>query len=271
MLTKELIKEKFYEKHPDFNLNNKTRSLFDIYVLEGKEGELSFYGVTTNLSKSSRGLNEAQIKELNEKAAKGENVLFAASAMFENNKRIITCVGDFYEKGKLNPTVEEFASYIEKKFEKTKQTPGLSKNNYTEVFKINKDGELDEKVFNMRFQIDNFSKVTDDAKKYRCFINNAESYDRGKGIYKYILTTYLPNLCSSRNISTIVLNAVAHETNSAEKGGQIKLEEMYKNCGYTNVKKCERKDFPGVLEKDFEEGHPVYSAFVQTLDYGLEL
>ena len=90
MLTKELIKEKFYNKHPDFNLNSKTRSLLDVYVREEENGELSFYGIVTNLSRTLGGLTEGQVKELTEKVEKGENVLHAFSAMFENNLKMIT-------------------------------------------------------------------------------------------------------------------------------------------------------------------------------------
>ena len=276
---KALIRQKFYQKHPEYNLTEKTRSLFGVFVGTNKEtGKKSFYAIVTNFQTNEPGLTKEEIEELKARITGDKKPIEAFYEMFWNkNSRYLDYAGDLSINGNPNPTVDELVSYIKRRCEnydarnsgakgskKDDNTPKLRRSNQTLVYKVKENGELGELVFKMDFAIEDYSRPTNDVKNRRCYINIAESFDRGKGICREVITRYLPKVCSLRNVSAIVFNAVAHETNSAEKGGQEKLENFYRSCGYTKVAEDERFDFPGVMEQDFKNDDPVFYAPVQT-------
>ena len=129
-------------------------------------------------------------------------------------------------------------------------------------------GEIgDNSVFNMDFDIQTIRHKGQNTK--RIFINNVESFDRGKGLYSELLNNYLPKLCIQNNINWIVLKAVAFDTNSAEKGGQQNLENFYKKLLFQKTNGSEHFLSEVICEKDFQDGLPLYCKNVQ-FQYGMQ-
>jgi hypothetical protein len=194
------------------------------------------------------------------------------NAAFSKNTSVLEAISSFYDDDnqdfEAGESVEKFVDFINKKMPKKQATGKLQKNNNMEVYKVLENGDLGELVFKMDFTCEKYGPKDYQMKRFK--INNAESFDRGNGIYKNLLTKYLPKLARKFGVSAMVLEASAFDTNSAERGGQANLEEFYKNCGFTRVLESERADFPGVLPNDYDHSNnPIYYAPVLSLGMSL--
>ena len=263
---KEIIRDKYLSENPGF-----PKALVNVYAKE-KNGKVNFYIGICNGFNSVSAMNEASLDEVNKRVKNGEAVINAFANAFSNNNGVIEAISAFYDDNnqdfEASSSVEKFAEFISKKIPKKQVGGKIYESNNYEVYKVLENGDIGSLVFKMDFDCEKFGSGDYQSKRFK--INNAESYDRGNGIYKNALTKFLPKLARKRSASAIVLEASAFDTNSAERGGQKKLEEFYKNCGFTKVLESERADFPGVLEEDYDHSNnPIYYAPVLSLGKSL--
>lgn len=262
MLTKEIIRDKYLKENPGF-----PKALVNVHAKE-KDGKVNFYLGICNAVGSDSVMNDAQIEEIKKSVEAGEKVINAFANAFSKNQNVLEAISAFYDDNnndfEAGSSVEKFAEFISKKMPKEKTGGKIYENNNFQAFKVLENGDLGELVFKMDFNCEKFGSGDYQSKRFK--INSAESFDRGNGIYKNLLTKYLPKLARKCSVTAIVLEASAFDTNSAEKGGQQKLEEFYKNCGLTKVLESERADFPGVLSQDYDHSNnPIYYAPVLSL------
>lgn len=266
MITKEIIRDKYLSENPGF-----PKALVNVHSKE-KDGRTVFYIGICNASDSASVMNDAQIEEIKKTVSAGEKVINAFANAFSKNESVLEAISSFYDDDnqdfEASSSVEKFAEFITKKMPKKQAAGKIQQNNNFEVYKVLENGDLGDLVFKMDFTCEKFGSKDYQSKRFK--INNAESFDRGNGIYKNLLTKYLPKLARKSGVSAIVLEASAFDTNSAERGGQANLEEFYKNCGFTKVLESERADFPGVLPKDYDHSNnPIYYAPVLSLGMNL--
>ena len=160
-------------------------------------------------------------------------------------------------------------NFSKSKKQTSKLETTLDKSNTITAHKVLEDGSLEEDAaFKMSFDVE--AVKTERQIKKRCFVEEAESFDQGKGLYKHALTKLLPSLCEAEQISGIVLNASAFDV-SSENNTQNKLEAFYQNQGFTKVGENEMSDFGLVCSSDFKDNLPVYYKSVsmeQTYEMG---
>ena len=246
MINKNVFINKFFQKNPNFP------SQF-LHLYYHNEDEV--YAILCNFNESGK-ISPKDIQNI-KNLSNNPDIITKCCEMFEKNPEIIELIGDFILKtGKMNPTVDELVSFLQNSKTSTGKVV-LSDSNNIVVYKLNQNSELmNDVAFKMTFLIETIKNKKQITK--RLFIQDAESYDRGKGIYTEILNNFLPKICYNNRIPYIVLNASAYDSNSAERGGQEKLEQFYKKLGYFKVKENYDKDFMAVKESDFDEDMPVY-------------
>ena len=249
MINKNVFFNKFFKKNPNF-----PSDFLYTYFCNENEG----YAFLCNYNEGSK-VSLRDIQKI--KSLSGDpDIVSKCCQIFEKNSDMLELVGDFIIKtGKMNPSADELISFLQNAgASKSKTTLGES--NTIVAYKLTSDGELANDVsFKMTFLIEKFKNRRQFQK--RLYIQEAESYDRGKGIYTEILNGFLPKLCVKNNISYIVLNASAHDKNS-EKGGQENLEKFYKKLGYFRVKEGYDNELGVIKESDFDEGMPVYCKII---------
>lgn len=253
-MTKEAILNKFFSENPDFPKNH-----VNVYPYVKGDEVKAFYVFLCNEPSESGVLSPKDIKKF--LAVVGENnsnALEGFCTMFSNNYDAIEAVSNLVLKeGKSNFSAQEIAQHFAKnEKQKTGLKPTLDKSNTITAHKVLEDGSLqDDASFKMSFDVENV-KAEKQIKK-RCFVEEAESFDSGKGLYKHALTKLLPSLCEAEQISGIVLNASAFDV-SSENNTQNKLENFYQNQGFTKVGESEMNDFGLVRPSDFKDDLPVY-------------
>ena len=246
MINKNMFLNNFFQKNPNF-----PSQFLHLYYRNDDEA----YAILCNFNDSNKILpTEMQkIKSI----SNGQNVLAKCCEIFEKKPEIIELIGDFILKsGNTNPTTDELINFLQNANHISGKV-ALGGVNSIVAYKLKPNGEMKNDIsFKMTFLIEKIRNNKQTIK--RLFIQDAESYDRGKGIYTEILNNFLPKICYNNRIPYIVLNASAYDSNSAERGGQEKLEQFYKKLGYFKVKENYDKDFMAVKESDFDKQLPVY-------------
>lgn len=142
----------------------------------------------------------------------------------------------------------------------------LHKNNLIVAYKLDDNNNMEENpIFKMHFKVQILNKS---KKQFRIFIDDAESFDRGKGIYTKILKEMLPQICKKYKIGSIVFNASAYDLDNTSKGHQDQLEKFYLKQGYKKAKEHE-KNF--INSDDFKDGLPVYYKEIDSSEQTLSI
>lgn len=248
-------KSKFYI---DF-LNENPSISKDFVHLYTCEKDGSSYAILCNFIENN-SITKAELNKI-EELAKKNGALQSFCEVFKNNFKMIEVATDYVLKtNNMEPTLNELIDYIKKSGKKNEKVVLGNENNIS-VFKVDDNGKVtDDVVFKMNFSIEEV-KYNNQINK-RLFIENAESFERGKGIYKEILINMLPALCLKNKISAIVLNASAFEVDNAQRGGQEKLENFYKNLSFFKATEFSEEDKGIVKASDFDEGLPVYCKYI---------
>ena len=252
-MTKEAILNKFFKENPDFPKNH-----VNVFPYVKGDEVKDFYVFLCNEPSESGVLSKKEIKDFLAFAQTKGNAVDAFCTMFAKNNDAIESITDLMLKKFSNDlSAQEIAQHFSKSKKQTsKLETTLDKSNTITAHKVLEDGSLEEDAaFKMSFDVE--AVKTERQIKKRCFVEEAESFDQGKGLYKHALTKLLPSLCEAEQISGIVLNASAFDV-SSENNTQNKLEAFYQNQGFTKVGENEMSDFGLVCPSDFKDNLPVY-------------
>lgn len=253
MVNKSEIYSNFFKENQTF-----PRNFLDVYTCE-KDG--SSYLILCNYN-NSKTISEQAFEKI-KKQSEQKDVYKAFYEYFDGQEDVLQLIGNYFiETQNINPSVEELANYINKAIPTPKDgKTKIERANTIIALKIDEKGKITNNLaFNMSFNIETIKSIRET--KNRAFIKNAESFERGKGIYKEILTKFLPQILSKNKIPVIVLQASAFDSDSNEKTSQKNLEQFYKSVGFTRAYENIEEDTNFIRESDFTEGLPVYYKYV---------
>ncbi len=214
--------------------------------------EKGTYALIYNSRQITKAISDKDIEAM--KQMKG-SAIEKIYARFGNNEKVKDQLTNYLLEEKDMENFDEIVDYINSHIQITKDVAEdetiLKKHGKIEGYLI-RDGKIQENAI--------FSAVVNVQKQgkcSRCFVDEVEteSEHRGNGVAGRVLRGFLPVLCANSYVSNIVLQAGAYDVDS-EKTTQAKLEEFYKNCGFTRV--CEDENLECVKKEDFSEGYPVY-------------
>lgn len=264
-MTKEAILKKFFTDNPNFPKGN-------VYVYPyTKDDEIKdFFVLLCNEPSSSGTLSSAELKKFLAYAGESnQNALNIFCEMFQKKSDAIEQITDLIIKtNKSDFSASEIVEHFskDKSMEKT-VSEGLLNANTITAHKIMKDGSLSEDIsFKLDCEIEEIK--TQKQTKKRCLINEAESFEKGKGLYRESLK-FLSTLCEKEQVSGMVLQASAFNVES-ENTTQEKLENFYKNNGFVKVAENEISDYNLVRPSDFNDELPIYFKNVG-MEFGHEL
>lgn len=252
-MTKEAILKKFFSENPNFPKRN-----ISVYPCIKNDEIKDFYVFLCNEPSSSGAIGNNDLKKF--LATVGENcksALVPFCEMFQKNSNAIEQITDLIIKtNKSDFSASEIVDYFSKNKNAEKIVEeGLSSSNTITAHKVLADGSLSEDVsFKMDSSIEEIK--TQKQTKKRCVINEAESFDKNKGLYREALN-FLSTLCEKDQVSGLVLQASAFDVES-ENTTQSKLENFYKNNGFVKVNESEISDYNLVRSSDFNDELPVY-------------
>ena len=243
-------RKEFYDKF--FNLNpNFSKNLVKFYsATDGVS-----YAILCNYSQQNL-ISEKDLERIR-KLSESSDVLSSFCEVFKNNSKMIELIGDYIIKtNNLSPKIEELIDFVEET-NKNGSSSKLMRQNSITVYKVTEDLEISNDLsFIMDFNIEDIK--TERQIKRRVYIESAESFERGKGIYSEIINNFLPRICKVAKASAIVLQASEFENDNSGKGGQEKLENFYKNNGFLKADEQSQEDGIYIKSSDFDEGFPVY-------------
>ncbi len=237
----------FFKKYPNF-----PKTFFHYYVCEKDGAQYVFF---CNFHQQSQTI--LKIKQQIQSYLKGGKTFEELSKCYVDNPSVLNFLTKFYlSKNFPNKTKENFLSFLQDQT-KTNDKYSLKKENVVVGYKINQNGKIQKPaVFKMNFKIQNIKKNKQKVK--RIFIESAESFERGKGLYSQVLNYMIEKICRKANIRHVVLNASSYDSDKTGKGTQQKLESFYKRMGFYKLEEDEEGFASYAIKNDFEKGMPVY-------------
>lgn len=252
-MTKEAILKKFFDENPNFPKRN-----ISVYPYVKDDKVEDFYVFLCNEPSSSGALGTNDLKKF--LAAVGENcksALVPFCEMFQKNSNAIEQITDLIIKtNKSDFSSSEIVDYFSKNKSAEKVIEeGLTSSNTITAHKVLSDGSLSEDA---SFKLDSAVEEikTQKQTKKRCVINEAESFDKGKGLYREALK-FIQSLCEKDQVSGLVLQASAFDFEQG-RASQEKLEKFYQKNGFVKVDESEISDYNLVRSSDFNDELPVY-------------
>ncbi len=246
MNERDIFLNNFFSENPKF-----PREFVHLYKCE-RDG--SSYAILCNYAEQNSISNQEleKIREL----SKEKGALTSFCEVFSANSNMLELATDYILKtDNLDPSLEDLLNFVMSPKFKDKEV-GLGSQNTITAFKLDKDFKItDEVSFKLDFLVETIKRGKQISN--RLFIESAESFERGKGIYTEILKKFIPNICEANKLSVVVLAASAFEGDGSEKGGQERLENFYRAQGFSKASESFEEN-PFVKSSDFDEGLPVY-------------
>ena len=246
MNERDIFLNNFFSENPKF-----PREFVHFYKCE-RDG--SAYAILCNYVEQNSISNQdlEKIREL----SKEKGALNSFCEVFSANSNMLELATDYILKtDNLDPSLEDLLNFVMSPKFKDKEV-GLGSQNTITAFKLDKDFKItDEVSFKLDFLVETIKRGKQISN--RLFIESAESFERGKGIYTEILKKFIPNICEANKLSVVVLAASAFEGDGSEKGGQERLENFYRAQGFSKASESFEEN-PFVKSSDFDEGLPVF-------------
>lgn len=236
----------FFSENPKF-----PKEFVHFYKCE-RDG--SAYGILCNFVEQN-SISSQEIEKI-QNLSKEKGALSSFCEVFSNNPKMLELATDYILKtNNLDPSLEDLLNFVKSSKRKDKEV-SLGRDNTITAFKLDEDLKITDDVsFKLDFSVEEIKRGKQASN--RLFIESAESFERGKGIYTEILRKVIPAICEANKLSVVVLEASAFEGDGSEKGGQEKLENFYRAQGFSKASESFDEN-PFVKSSDFDEGLPVF-------------